>query len=120
MSGVTLVLDGERPPSWNKAYAGQFWAKRKAEADRIHLAVRAAIDPDWPLFEGQVDITVTAVFDKQPLDADNIPAKLYVDGLKGWLLADDDLAHVRSVRTVALVDPARPRVEITVETEDWL
>ena len=120
LEAVTLILPGERPPSWNAAYAGQHWAKRAEVVARIRAAVRAALDPDWPLFEGLVDITVTAVFDKQPLDADNIPAKLYVDGLKGWLLADDDLAHVRSVRTVALVDPARPRVEITVETEDWL
>lgn len=113
---VTLTLPGERPPSWNNAYAGQHWAKRKAEVERIRMAVRAEIDPDrCEPFAGPVDVTVTAFFASRPQDADNIPAKLYVDALKGWLLTDDDRRFVRSVRTVTGWDPDYPRVVIEVE-----
>lgn len=114
-ASVTITLPGERPQSWNKAYAGQHWAKRKAEVERIRMAVRAVIDPETcQVFAGQVDITVTVFFDKRPLDADNVPAKFYVDACKGWILEDDDQHHVRSVRTVSLLDPQQPRVVIDV------
>jgi hypothetical protein len=114
-ASVTITLPGERPQSWNKAYAGQFWAKRKAEVERVRMAIRAEIDPETcQVFAGQVDITVTVFFDKRPLDADNVPAKFYVDACKGWILEDDDQHHVRSVRTVTALDPQRPRVVIEV------
>jgi hypothetical protein len=112
---VTLTLRGERPPSWNKAYAGQHWAARKAEADRIHQAIRACVDPgDCAPFTVPVDVTIYVYFANHPQDADNIPAKLYVDGLKGWWLTDDDRRFVRSVRTVAEVDKRHPRVVIEI------
>ena len=114
-ASVTITLPGERPQSWNKAYAGQHWAKRKAEVERIRMAVRAVIDPETcKVFAGPVDITVTVFFDKRPFDADNVPAKFYVDACKGWILEDDDQHYVRSVRTVSLLDTQRPRVVIEV------
>lgn len=110
---VVLVLPGERPQSWNKAYAGQHWTARKSDVARIRLAVRAAIDPEAvETFAGPVDVTVTVYFKNRPLDADNVPAKLYIDALRGWLLEDDDRRFVRSVRTVVEVDNANPRVEL--------
>lgn len=112
---VVITLSGERPQSWNKTYAGQFWAKRKAEVERIRMAVRAEIDPETcEVFAGPVDITVTVFFDKRPLDADNVPAKFYVDACKGWILEDDDQHHVRSVTTVSLLDTQQPRVVIEI------
>lgn len=112
---VQITLPDERPPSWNDSYAGQHWTKRKAEADRVHMAVRAAIDPEQvEPFTDLVDVTVMVYFDRQPLDADNIPAKLYIDALKGWIIADDDGRYVRSVRTVTEVDRDAPRVVIVV------
>ena len=114
-ASVIITLPNERPQSWNKSYAGQHWAKRKAEVERIRMAVRAVIDPETcQVFAGQVDITVTVFFDKRPLDADNVPAKFYVDACKGWILEDDDQHHVRSVRTVSLLDPQQPRVVIEI------
>ena len=114
-ASVTITLPGERPQSWNKAYAGQHWAKRKAEVERIRMAVRAVINPETcQVFAGQVDITVTVFFDKRPFDADNVPAKFYVDACKGWILEDDDQHHVRSVTTVSLLDPQQSRVVIEV------
>jgi hypothetical protein len=115
MNSVTLTLPDERPQSLNNAYAGQHWTKRKAEVERIRLAVRAEIDPETvEVFAGPVDVEITVFFADRPLDADNIPAKLYIDALRGWLLEDDDQRFVHSVRTVTALDKASPRVEIRI------
>lgn len=118
---VTIVIPNERPISWNKMYAGVHWAKRADEALRVHLVVRAYLDPDCPMFDGLVRIKM-CVYSKNrrvQLDADNICSKLYIDGLIGWLIRDDDAKHVRSVETVTLLDRQNPRVEIKItEVED--
>jgi hypothetical protein len=117
MRTVTLTLDGEQPMSWNKMYAGLHWSSRHEEADRVHLAVRISLDPDWPMFEQPVAITIRAYFKNKrvQLDASNVPAKLYEDGLIGWLIKDDSPKYVRSMTTVSLLDRNNPRVEIEIE-----
>jgi hypothetical protein len=119
MRQITLTLEGEQPISWNKMYSGWHWAKRKAEVDRVHLAVRAALDPDWPMFDRPVAITVRAHFKNKrvQLDASNIAGKLYEDGLIGWLVQDDKPQYVRSMTTISLLDRENPRVEI--EIKEW-
>ena len=114
---ITLILEDERPTSWNKYYSGKHWSARSAEADRVHMLVRSVIDPDWPAFDCLVDIVVTVYFknNKIRLDASNITAKLYEDGLVPYLLKDDNYNHVRSVKTITLLDRDRPRVEIEIK-----
>lgn len=114
---VLIVLPGERPMSLNKVYAGVHWKVRKDEAERVHWLVRAKIDPDEPMFERPVNITVTAYFRSHPFDASNILIKLYEDGLKKRLIADDGPRYVRSVTAISRVDRKRPRVEILIEEE---
>lgn len=115
MNPVQITLPGERPPSWNDSYAGQHWTKRQVVVERVRMAVRAAIDPDQcQPFTEPVEIAVTVYFASKPQDADNIPAKLYIDALKGWIIADDDGRYVRSVTTVTELDARRPRVVIDV------
>lgn len=111
------MLEGEQPMSWNKMYAGLHWSDRKAEADRVHLAVRVAIDPDEPMFDKPVAITVRAYFKNKSvqLDASNVPAKLYEDGLIDWLIKDDSPQYVRSMTTVSLLDRQNPRIEIEIK-----
>jgi hypothetical protein len=113
---LTLTLENEKPISWNKMYSGLHWSKRKDEVDRVHLTVRAALDPDWAIFTEPVAITVTAYFKNRrvQLDCSNIAAKLYEDGLIGWLIKDDGPKYVQSMTTISLVDRIRPRVEIEV------
>lgn len=111
----TLVLDGERPLSWNELYSGKHWSIRQAKAQRAHALVRAALDPEDPPFERPVNITVTAWFDKQPQDCDNLASKIYIDGLIGWWLVQDSPLYVRSVTTVARIDHAHPRLVIECE-----
>jgi len=113
---ATITLDDERPLSWNNLYSGKFhWSQRNAEANRVHLLVLAALDPDTvQMFTGPVAITVTVYFRNRPFDPDNICAKLYIDGLKDRIIEDDTPAQVASVTTVSKVDKERPRVEIEV------
>lgn len=111
---MRIVIPNERPTSLNKYYSGRHWTKRSKEAKAVHWAVRAAIPRHAPLFSEPVAITVRAFFNKQPLDADNIVAKLYVDGLCGILIEDDSPKHVRSVTTESRVDRQNPRVEIEI------
>lgn len=111
---VTITIPDEKPVSWNKFYAGRHWSNRKAEADRVHALVRAFIDPDSEPFNCPVDITITAYFKGRVLDPDNICSKLYIDGLKGWIIADDNRRHVRGVRSVSEVDRKNPRLVIEV------
>lgn len=116
MRSVKLILPDEKPISWNKMYSGRHWSERSAEAKRVHMVVRAALDPEWAIFDVPVAITVTAYFKNKrvQLDASNIAAKFYEDGLIGWLITDDKPAYVQSMTTVSLLDRSNPRVEIEV------
>lgn len=119
---VTIVMPQEQPMSLNHLFARLHWAKRNAEVSRVKQMVRAYLDPDWPMFDGEVDIQVRAYFKNKrvQLDSDNIPCKLYVDGLKGWLIPDDSREYVRGVLPVSEIDRENPRVEINVtEVSEW-
>lgn len=111
---MRITIPGYKPRSWNQFYAGGHWTKRKAAADEAHMLVRAALPADVELYAVPVDITVTAHFRGKAMDADNIAAKLLIDGLVGRVLVDDSPEYVRSVRTVSAVDKAAPRVVIDV------
>lgn len=121
MIQVTLTLEGEQPMGLNRLITRTHWSDRNAEVGRVHLAVRAALDPTCKPFYKPVAITVRAYFRNKrvQLDASNIPAKLYEDGLIGWLIEDDSPKYVRSMTTVSLLDRQTPRVEIEIkEIED--
>jgi Holliday junction resolvase RusA-like endonuclease len=119
---MLIVLEGERPITWNKLYAGRHWKDRQQYADAAHLLVlaklrerTAAIIP----FECRVHITVRAYYNKHPQDPDNITAKLYIDGLvKAGLLHDDTMREVASVTTEGHIDKENPRVEIEIIAEE--
>lgn len=110
----TLVISGERPPSWNEFYSGKHWSIRKQEADAVHAIVRSLLDPDQEPFKGRVDVSITVYAEKRPVDSDNICAKLYIDALKGWWFNDDTPDYIRTVSTQSEVDKEDPRTEIVV------
>lgn len=114
---TTLTLEGEQPMGLNRLLAREHWTIRNEEVARVKLAIRAALDPDWPMFDTPVAITVRAYFKNKgvQLDASNVPAKLYEDGLIGWLIEDDSPQHVRSMTTASLLDRQNPRVEIEIK-----
>lgn len=113
---INLILVAEKPIGENRLLR-LHWSKRNAEVQRVKLAVRAALDPESAMFSGPVAITVTAYFKNRSLqlDASNIAAKLYEDGLISWLIEDDKPEFVRSIKSVSLIDQDRPRVEIEIE-----
>jgi len=117
MRRVILILEGEKPMSANKVYR-LFGIKRNEEAQRCKQAVRAAIDPNTvEMFTVPVNIVLRTYFAtrKLMLDSCNIPKKLYIDGLIGWLIKDDDYRYVAfSGATRAFLDPDNPRVEIAI------
>jgi Holliday junction resolvase RusA-like endonuclease len=115
MDELRLVLDGERPKSWNLLYAGTHWRVRKQEADRVHLLVLAALGGRPARLTRTVDIEIVAFFKGKPLDSDNICGKMYIDGLiYAGLLVNDTRAYVRRFSTQSEVDRDKPRVEITI------
>lgn len=111
---MKIILDKERPMSWNKFYSGMFWRTRKTEADRVHRLVSFLTLGQKPV-EGLVDITFTAYFDKRPYDSDNLPAKLYIDGLRKHILRNDTNKFVRRVTAESKQDKHAPRVEIEIK-----
>ena len=114
LADTLIVLDGERPMSWNAFYSGVHWNVRKSEAERVHWLVREKLDADSGVYTVPVTLTVTAYFAHHPMDASNICAKLYEDALKGFVIWDDSPAYVDSVTTRSRIDKQRPRVEILV------
>ena len=121
MSRLTIVLQDERPFSWNKFYDGRHWTKRKAAKDAAKLAVRRALPDEvingegWPA-AGPVRITVTAYMNRQLLDVDNVCTKLYVDALKGWVIKDDGPDLVTAV-TPVVKRSSSPRVELVIDDD---
>lgn len=84
---------------FNAVYAGKHWAKRNADAARIHEKVWAELlaqkIPRKPL-KGPV---ILEFYYNSRLDCSNhgYITKLIEDGLKGWVIEDDDRKHVKGI-----------------------
>ena len=111
---MRIFLENERAPSWNTYYSGKHWAKRKKMADEKHLLVRAHLDPNANPFEGPVAITLIATYKHHPVDSCNIMAKVYTDGLIGWVIEDDDMRYVTSTTCIPVLGDENS-VEILIE-----
>lgn len=115
---MKIVLPKERPMS-NNVFYGLHWAKQNEEAQRAHALVRYSLTRLQRVpFSEKVNIYITAYFKNRPLDSDNIAAKLYVDGLKGYIIHDDTPAYVGFVATKSEVDKENPRVEVKIVPEE--
>ena len=123
---VRLWLPGERPVSWNtlKRLHYRRWQERVDAAKqlmRVALADTLGPNPgDWPMFEGPVHISMTAWFDHHPIDATNLPLKLYEDGLIGLIIPDDGYKYVpdASLHTRKAGKGRAPGVEIVIREAD--
>jgi Holliday junction resolvase RusA-like endonuclease len=88
------------------------YRKYQALRDEVLLLTMAATEADAEMYRNPVWLFITA-YNRKPLDADNVAAKLYVDALrKRGLLKDDDPRYVRGVALQSKVGD--PRVEITI------
>ena len=112
--GVKIIIPDERGPSWNDFYSGGHWSKRKDAKDRARQLVRAYLPPDVSPFTVPVDIFITVYFASRQQDSDNICDKLIIDGLRPWVIPDDDRRYVRWAATRSEIDKHNPRIEIEV------
>lgn len=88
---IKFQVEG-RPLSWNKFYAGQHWAKRKAMSDEWKWRVKAALTK-WRVPKEPIKVGVRILFlvyVKRAIDCDNIVLKTYIDGLREWGTLPDD------------------------------
>lgn len=116
---MKIVIPNEEPISWNELYSGKHWTFRKREADRVHMLVRAHLDPTLPTFNEPVDISIVSYRkSKRRFDPDNVCTKFYIDGLVPFVIEDDSYLHVNSVKAAVRVDKGNPRLEIEV-TPVW-
>jgi hypothetical protein len=108
-----------RSASINQIYSASHWNKRNKLAAQVHEQVRWQLQIDEVpkvFFAPRVDISIDAYFHGKMLDSSNIPAKLFEDGLKSWVLADDDPRFVRRITTQShLSETGRESVVITVK-----
>lgn len=103
---MKLILNGHKVISWNAIYSSPHWIKRRAIADEIHELVWAEAiaqkikrvkSKDYPLM-----IKIYAWQKGKLLDADNIFAKGYIDGLKlCGVIKDDSPKYIESVETAS-------------------
>ena len=63
-----------------------------------------------------IEVTIKCYFKSRAkaLDPDNICAKIAIDGLKGIVIKDDNLDHIKRVSTESYVDRDNPRTEIII------
>lgn len=112
---VKLVLEGERPPSWNSLWSQGHWTKRKKLKDECALALRAAVDPDVAfIFKCRVMIHVRVYYKGRLSDWDNTCIKPYQDALIGLYLEDDNPDYVVGGSIRVFKDNKNPRLEIDI------
>ena len=83
----------------NSIYAGKHWNQRREDAEYIHQTVRAALMeqriPRKP-FKRPVGVTFYWNY-RLDLDNHSYAGKLILDGIKGWIIQDDDRRFVRVI-----------------------
>lgn len=107
----------EALPTWNKFYAGKHWTTRTAIVEKWRALTLVAISGkaiQLPRpFPVDINIVVYNKTDRRR-DADNICAKLLIDGFKAHgLIPDDDGRYISTVSTShATGGHAKPRTEV--------
>lgn len=96
MIEFVMPLDRAGEYSLNKIYAGVHWTKRQKQAEKMHWMVLSALKKAGikkRIYKGPVTIQLSY---NTRLDIDNhgYLSKLIIDGLKGYVIADDTKKHV--------------------------
>lgn len=104
-------------PSWNIIYSSAHWTLRKKLADRWHgLVIKELKRLKVSKIKSKktIKIIIKSYYkdNRTVIDPDNICAKLIIDGLKGYLINDDDYHYISSVTTQSFIDKDNPRTEI--------
>lgn len=96
---IVLPIQINNELSLNRIYTGTHWRQRKNDADYFHNVVKfELISSNIPkkVFENPVRIKF---FWNTGFDLDNhgYVAKLIIDGLKGFLIRNDDKKYVKEI-----------------------
>lgn len=113
---IDLTLKGQTAKrlGLNSIYTGKHWTKRQEDAELIHqltiIAMRAQHIPA-KLFNNPVHIKI---YFNDNLDIDNhgYISKLIIDGIKGYLIADDTRKYINSL-TQCFYDEDGILIELT-------
>lgn len=102
--------------SMNSIYSGVHWSKRKQKAEQIHRLVQNALKQAGirkiPLpFPVKVYISYNSRLD---IDNHGYLAKLIVDGMKGWVIMDDNRQYVKAL-VQEFHDQSADMIFVTVE-----
>ena len=109
---MLILIPDYTCPTMNQLYEQKHWSGRKKMADAVHYLVRIYAPSLPEPLQGPVRIEIVA-YRKRLIDADNIPAKLLIDGLRlAGVLCDDSKKYVDSVTTRC--EQGEPRVEIVI------
>lgn len=116
MIRIEIPLKVDKKYGMNAIYAGIHWTKRQAQAKEIHeLMYYSMLAQKVPkkLFERPVSITI---YYNTNLDLDNTAylRKMLIDGLKGYLIENDDKRYVKE-----LIDRFHSENNITIEVREF-
>lgn len=112
---IKIIIPKFRPPTWNAIYQSKHWSTRAKLVQMVHGEVAFASRGILPLPLGSLhDVHIDVYFKNRPYDSDNVPIKVFVDGLKGRILKDDTISYIRRVSSESHIDKLNPRVVITL------
>ena len=111
-----LTINNHKVISWNELYEARHWRVRKGIADEIHQLVKyESMGQEIPSFDKPVTITVIAGKHDHLVDCDNVCSKLYIDGLVGAGVIDNDSTKYVSQVTTRSVKGNINYVEIEID-----
>lgn len=99
MTEFTIPLKVTGEYGLNKIYAGVHWAKRKKDADFIHLLVQNEIRKQRIKEQMYSEVELEFYYNTR-LDCSNCAyaTKLIEDALKGVFFEDDSKKHVKAIK----------------------
>lgn len=112
---MKIIIPEHRGISWNKFYDSPHWTRRAELARNTHLLMRMHMPEQYDMFTEPVNVRVQAHYKHHPTDSDNVCAKIYIDGLKGLVIEDDDPKFLHDVSTRSINGCCEDYVEITIE-----
>jgi hypothetical protein len=98
---LRIILQNERAVGWNQLMRMHYNGRNHLVKEKklVVLAAIRQLTTDVTIQEHEVDIHITAYMTALPLDSDNVCAKLYIDGLKGHVIQDDNRTYLRHCTT---------------------
>ena len=105
------------PVSLNQFFGRASWHTRRKLQHTFRVAVLRGLSQariERGILPPKVGITIVGQYKGRVLDHDNIAAKLIIDPLKGYLLADDSPEYIAWIKLSGYKSD-RPGTEITLE-----